>query len=179
MNHKHSNILGLKVIYNMRFHDERGFFSEQIKFNDFKLNVNFEELQSNISYNYHPLTFRGMHLQNEPFSQNKIVCCITGSIIDIVIDLRMDSPTYLKEEYIILNSNESKVLFVPSGCAHGYLTLESNTIVQYYVDRIYSPTNEMTFNYNSLSISSFIPITRITISEKDQNAPIVGGLYCD
>lgn len=99
-----------------------------------------EWTQSNISFNPNKGTFRGLHFQVGEFAQSKLVKVITGSIIDFIVDIRPESPNYLKVfEYHLTSGQE---LYVPKGYAHGFLTTEENTVVQYLVDNHYSPENE-------------------------------------
>ena len=177
---KSTLINGLRIIPPERFLDNRGFFSvvyNTDKLIDLGMNILFSQV--NNSYNKNSLTFRGMHYQMEPFMQNKIVTCLSGSIIDIVVDLRKNSSSYLSEEYVILSANSGEKLLVPTGCAHGFLTLEENTIVSYLIDERYSPEYEVSFNFKSLRISNYININKLTISEKDSEAPLLKEVLYD
>ena len=97
-------------------------------------------LQSNVSVNTTRGTFRGLHFQLGEFAQAKLVKVIHGMIIDFIVDIRPESPDYLKLQQFIVSPGE--VLMVPRGYAHGFLTTEDNTVVQYLVDNDYSPVNE-------------------------------------
>lgn len=97
-------------------------------------------IQSNVSFNPKKGTLRGLHFQVGNFAQAKLIKVITGMIIDFIVDIRIDSPHYLKVYEFIVNPGEE--LYVPRGYAHGFLTTEDNTVVQYLVDNIYSPENE-------------------------------------
>jgi dTDP-4-dehydrorhamnose 3,5-epimerase len=120
-----------------------------------------------------------MHSQKEPYTQNKIVFCLYGRIIDVVVDLREHSPTYLKEDYFILDSESNVGLFVPKGYAHGFLTLEENTLVQYFTDNTYSLESETSINFQSLSISKYISSNKLVMSKKDSDAKLIRGIYYD
>lgn len=97
-------------------------------------------LQSNISFNDRRGTFRGLHFQVGEFAQAKLVKVITGNIIDFIVDIRPESEDYMKVS--LFNVSPGEALMVPRGYAHGFLTTEDNTVVQYLVDNDYSPENE-------------------------------------
>jgi dTDP-4-dehydrorhamnose 3,5-epimerase len=125
---------GLKIKNNV-FVDHRGVFAP-LSLNS----LGVKWIQSNISINPNKGTFRGLHFQKGDFAQSKLIKVINGCIIDFIVDIRLESPDYLKVfKYILLPGDE---LLVPKGFAHGFLTTEDNTVVQYLVDNIYSPENE-------------------------------------
>ena len=121
--------------YNQVFNDERGTFAPLSLFDNDKV-----WLQSNISVNPKKNTFRGLHFQNNVYAQTKLVKVIKGNITDFIVDIREDSDTYMK--VYKYEMGEGDELYVPKGFAHGFLTEEDNTIVQYLVDNYYSPNNE-------------------------------------
>ena len=114
---------------------------------------------------------RGLHFQCEPFSQAKLVYVSSGAILDVVVDIRKNSKTYAKYYSTILSSDNKKSIFIPKGFAHGYLTINDNTIVNYKVDNYYNKLYECGICYNDkkLNIDWSIDINNITISEKDKN----------
>jgi dTDP-4-dehydrorhamnose 3,5-epimerase len=174
-----SNFEKCRLIETDKYDDIRGYFMVQLKLSELQNHINLSQLQANISYNRKIFTFRGMHSQKEPYTQNKIVFCLFGRIIDVVVDLREHSPTYLKEEYFILDSDSNVGLFVPKGYAHGFLTLVENTLVQYFTDNTYSPENETSINFQSLSISKYISSNKLVMSKKDSDAKVIRGIYYD
>jgi dTDP-4-dehydrorhamnose 3,5-epimerase len=148
------------------FKDDRGVFIP-IKLNG--------AIQSNLSINTSSHTFRGMHLQMYPKQQTKYVSVLKGRIVDILLDLNKDSQTYKQTQFYILEEGDS--LIVPKGYAHGFLTLTSNTIVNYLVDEEYSPEHEVSILWSSIpDIEKIIMrfcydgINELTISEKDLKA---------
>lgn len=164
------------LIYNPCFKDERGVFAPlPLIFGENKLEVLRKKwLQSNVSYNPKKGTFRGMHLQLEPYAQTKLIKVINGSIIDLVIDMRPDSEDYLKVQHFYVSNNEE--VYVPRGYAHGFITTEDNTVVQYLVDNHYSKSDERSIKWDSIPevkdiVSTFLLENNPIISEKDQNAP--------
>lgn len=159
------------VIKNKVFGDERGFFLES--FNEKKLEelgikftvkqVNFAKSQKNV--------LRGLHYQTEPFAQAKLVGVISGGVVDVVVDLRKDSPSYLMHfKYTI--EDPSTMIFIPRGFAHGYLTLSDDTLFYYAVDNFYQPDYErgVLFSDKTLSIDWGNDENTI-ISPKDLNQP--------
>jgi len=149
--------------------DERGFFSPTILKNEW--------VQSNFSYNEKALTFRGMHYQEGSFAQQKTVQVYSGKILDIVKDIRPESNTFGAVDAFYLEPGE--FIVVPRGFAHGFVTLEPSTIIQYFVDNDYSPKNEGIISWKTClteDIEEMIFKLRdelnlqLTISDKDDKA---------
>lgn len=156
------------------YEDHRGIFSPlPTQFSHkWDLNLRREWIQSNISVNPRLGTFRGMHFQ-DPLPQSKLINVIDGSIIDFVIDLREEKPTFGKISWWIVDRDHA--LYVPKRFAHGFLTTRNNTIVQYLVDEIWSKDYEGSINPFSVdeinqSISELIPLSDVIISERDLKA---------
>jgi dTDP-4-dehydrorhamnose 3,5-epimerase len=160
------------LIYNSVFEDNRGTFAPlPLKFGEGKLSVLRKNwVQSNVSVNPNKFTFRGLHFQVGDFAQSKLIKVITGEIIDFIVDIRHSSPNYLKiYKFVVKPNNE---LFVPKGFAHGFITTEDNTVVQYLVDNDYSPLNEGSifwgdFNLIKQTIERVIGDSKLIISTKD------------
>ena len=160
------------LIYNPTFADNRGRFAPlELIFGNNKTEILRKNwIQSNISYNPSRNTFRGMHFQEKPYEQTKLVKVINGGIIDFVVDLRVDSPDYMKVQHFVMDANNE--LFVPRGFAHGFITTEDNTVVQYLVDNDYSPKSERSILWASFPeikdiIDHYQPLI---ISDKDTKA---------
>ena len=154
------------------FGDNRGWFSEtynQKVFKDNGIDVIFK--QDNHSYSKQKGVLRGLHFQNESCAQTKLVRCIRGKIWDVAVDLRKSSPTYLKWFGLELTPENHKMLFIPQGFAHGFITLEENTEVQYKVDNFYNPNTDRSIKYNDPDIAIMWPLNDIILSEKDKKAP--------
>ena len=133
--------------------DIRGFFYESYRKdmleNFIKKKINFcQENQSKSKKS----VFRGLHYQLPPFEQSKLVSVIKGSIIDVVVDIRKNSPTYKEYASIELSSDNGKMLSIPEGFAHGFKTLEKNTCVFYKLSNYYSPEHEITLKWNDPTI---------------------------
>jgi dTDP-4-dehydrorhamnose 3,5-epimerase len=164
-------IEGLYKIELEKFEDYRGFFARifcKKEFENQRLKNNI--VQINNSYNKKKGTLRGLHYQLPPKAEVKIIRCIRGSIFDVVIDLRKDSPTFLKWFGCELNENNKKMLYVPEGFAHGFLTLEDDTEIIYFTTEFYSPQYERCIRWNDPKFSIQWPFEPTVISEKDRNA---------
>jgi len=160
------------LIHNSVFEDSRGTFATlPLKFGEGKLSVLRKNwVQSNVSVNPNKFTFRGLHFQVGEFAQSKLIKVITGKIIDFIVDIRPNSPNYLKPYEFIVEPNYE--LFVPKGFAHGFITTEDNTVVQYLVDNDYSPSNEgsifwVDFEIVKQTIERVIGDNELIISTKD------------
>ncbi len=128
-------------------------------------------VQANTSFNYKKGTLRGMHFQKSPYEEDKLVRCTKGSIFDVIIDIRKDSPTYKKWFGVELSEENRKSLFVPKGFAHGYLTLEDNSEVTYLVTEFYTPEADSGIKFDDPAFNIEWPMTPVVISEKDSNHP--------
>ena len=152
-----------------KIEDNRGFFSRLWCFNEFKnKKINFTIAQINNSFTKKKFTLRGLHFQYSPFSEGKLVRCISGSIYDVIVDLRPKSQTYKKWFGIELSSNNRKMLYAPKGFAHGFLTLEDATEVIYFVSEFYKPEIEDILLWNDKTINIQWPNQPKEISEKDK-----------
>jgi dTDP-4-dehydrorhamnose 3,5-epimerase len=162
---------GVIVIEPDVFEDNRGWFMESysaIKMREFGIDMDF--VQDNHSCSYRKGVLRGLHFQVNPMEQAKLVRCSRGSIMDVVVDIRMGSPNYSRWLGIELSSANKKQLFIPYGYAHGFVTLEDDTEVQYKVDRPYSKGHERTIRYDDPDIGIKWGISDPLVSEKDSKA---------
>jgi dTDP-4-dehydrorhamnose 3,5-epimerase len=159
---------GIQLICPKIHRDERGWFYEAYNNLDNKIDVVF--LQDNHSFSKKKGTVRGLHLQLPPYEQSKLVRVLRGSILDIVVDLRKDSESYLSSNSILLDSIDKKALFIPKGFAHGFVTLEDNTEVYYKVDNTYSVEHEITIRFDDSELGiHYGDKEDFIISEKDKN----------
>lgn len=153
--------------------DERGYFFESFKEEEFKekiANVDFvQENQSKSSYG----TLRGMHCQSGEHAQAKLVSVVKGAVVDVVVDARKDSKEYGKVYYAYLSEENHRQLFVPRGFLHGFLTLKEDTVFQYKCDNYYNKESEKSANWESINFdwSSYLSYSEIKLSDKDLNAP--------
>lgn len=154
-----------------KFGDHRGYFSETFNKNEFdKLSSN-TFVQDNQSLSAKKYTLRGLHFQTEPYAQDKLVRVLKGSILDIVVDLRKSSTTYLKHEIFKISDENFLQIWVPKGFAHGVLTLEENTILSYKVTNFYSKENDSGISIFDESLKIKLPVSRehLILSDKDKN----------
>ena len=153
--------------------DERGFFARawcQKEFEEHNLISKF--VQCNLSYNKQRDTLRGMHFQLAPCEEAKLVRCIRGAIFDVIIDLRPSSPTNLRWIGVELTSSNYRMLYVPEGFAHGYITLTDDAEVFYQVSQFYSSGHERGIRWDDPTFKIDWPIhSRPLISEKDMRWP--------
>lgn len=136
------------------YHDNRGLFFEGFNEREFiKYGISRRFVQDNISISKRRYTIRGLHFQVGNHAQGKLVRCIRGEIFDVIVDLRESSPTFLKYERVYLSESNLDMVFIPRGCAHGFITLCDNTEVYYKVDNFYNKDSECTLIYNDESIN--------------------------
>ncbi|MCR1809491.1 dTDP-4-dehydrorhamnose 3,5-epimerase, partial [Haploplasma modicum] len=125
------------------FGDNRGWFTESYNKESFKkIGINIDFIQDNHSYSKEKGVLRGLHLQTNPKAQTKLVRCTKGKILDVAVDLRRNSPTYLKHFAVELSEENKLQLLIPKGFAHGFVTLTSDVEVQYKVDEYYSKEHD-------------------------------------
>ena len=169
MNIIETKIEGVYLIKPKIFKDERGYFFES--FNQKKINkkTNVSFVQDNQSLSSKNI-LRGLHFQKPPFAQDKLVSVIKGSVLDVVVDIRVNSKTYGK--YIIeeLNEENHHQLFIPTGMAHGFLSLEEHTIFSYKCSNFYNRESEGALKWNDPDLNIKWPISNPILSEKDENA---------
>jgi len=152
--------------------DSPGFFMRTYDSNFFELNnLNTNWVHENHSTSVNKGTIRGFHFQYPPYSEIKLVRIVKGSVLDIFLDIRKNSPTFGKWGSIKLSSDNKKCLYLPKGIAHGMCTLENNTTMVYKVDTAYEPKFEDQIKWNDADINVDWPdFNNITISEKDKEA---------
>ena len=165
------SISGSWLIQFEKFEDNRGYFYESFKEEDFKklIGRSLKIQQTNTSSSSKG-SVRGIHYALVPPSQAKFVQCQRGSIKDYVIDIRVDSPTFGKHEIIDLNSTSATAVFMEEGLAHAFVALEDDTVVTYYVSEKYNPDREKGINPFDKTLNINWPITELILSEKDKNA---------
>tara|TARA_B100001989_G_C24549207_1_gene473100 strand:+ start:2503 stop:3045 length:543 start_codon:yes stop_codon:yes gene_type:complete len=175
---KELKLKGVKLFKIKKYTDSRGHFKETYllnsKLNEFNLNY-VQENESTSKKN----VFRGMHFQKGRYSQSKLLRVICGSILDVMFDLREKSPSFNKKLTIKLVPDE--ILFIPKGIAHGFLSLENNTTINYKCDQYYKPNFEFGFNpfKSNLNINWPINTKDIILSSRDKNFPSLKELKID
>ena len=168
---------GVVVIEPDLFRDERGWFMESYSLGKMReIGIETVFVQDNHSFSAKKGVIRGLHFQDAPMEQTKLVRCSRGSILDFAVDVRIDSPRYAKWFSIQLSSANMTQLFIPHGYAHGFVTLEDETEVQYKVDRPYSKDHERIIRYDDPEIGIEWGIKEPVVSERDSQAPFLKGV---
>ena len=156
------------------FADERGYFFES--YNKLKLEkqgIDIHFVQDNESKSQFGV-LRGLHFQTGDAAQSKLVRCVQGKIIDVAVDIRPDSPTYLQHVMVELSEENKKQLLIHKDCAHGFIVLSDEAVVQYKVDAYYAPEKEGSIIWNDPTFNIQWPLSEkeIILSEKDQQNPL-------
>ncbi len=169
---KESKLKGVFEIDIEPHSDERGFFARtwcQEEFEDHGLDPKL--VQCNVSFNTRKGTLRGMHYQEQPYAEAKVVRCTKGAVYDVVLDLRTESPTYRQWIAVVLTAEKRNMVYVPQGCAHGFMTLEDETEVFYQMSEFYSATAARGVRWNDPAFQIIWPGQVEVISARDQNYP--------
>jgi dTDP-4-dehydrorhamnose 3,5-epimerase len=168
-----TKLKGAFVIDLERREDPRGFFARAFCQNEFKAHgLKPVIAQANMAFNLKKGTVRGMHFQFPPAAETKLVRCTRGAILDIIVDLRPESATFLQWVAVELNEENQRALHVPERFAHGYQTLRDNTDTSYQVGEFYTPDAEGGLMYNDPRLGLEWPMPPTVISEKDQKFPL-------
>ena len=168
-------IQNLVVIEPTVFGDERGYFFESYSKTKFEgLGIDIDFVQDNQSFSKKG-TLRGLHYQNPPFAQTKLVRVLEGEIIDVAVDLRKDSPTFGKAFGVLLSAEDKKQLLVPQGFAHGFSVISETASVMYKCDQFYNKESEGGIKYDdpSLNIDWGMDLKDAIVSDKDQILPFI------
>ena len=177
------HIEGLKVITPQVFGDARGYFMETYNYEDYKA-AGIEEVfvQDNQSASRKGV-LRGLHFQNAPMAQAKLVSCTKGTVIDVAVDIRKGSPTYKQWVAVELSAENKKQFFIPRGFAHGFLTLTDDVEFRYKVDNLYSKEHDRGIRYDDPTINvdwgSLLNGIEPILSEKDTTGPILDNSDCN
>ncbi|HEV8514215.1 MAG TPA: dTDP-4-dehydrorhamnose 3,5-epimerase [Cyclobacteriaceae bacterium] len=164
---------GLKIIEAFKIGDSRGYFSETYNYRDLKeLGIDVRFLQDNQSRSSRGV-MRGLHYQNSPHAQTKMVRVISGTILDVVVDLRKEKRTFGKSFQLEMSSESGRQILVPKGFAHGFVVLSDVAEILYKTDEYHYPLSEggIIFNDSNLGINWRIPETDMIVSERDRKHP--------
>lgn len=169
-----THIPGVTLIDIEPIRDNRGYFArawcrEELSAQGIDVHVE----QINFGVSDRRLTLRGMHLQRAPDAEAKLVYCPRGSAFDVAVDLRTDSPTYLQWFGVELSGENGRMLYVPEGCAHGYLTLADDTLLAYYTNRRYAPKSAGGVRWDDPAFGIDWPAMPAVVSEADANWPLL------
>ncbi len=169
-----TGIAGAKVIDPSPHQDERGRFMRAWCLREFAENgLNFVPVQANMGFSVHKGTVRGMHFQEAPALEAKLVRCTRGAMLDVVLDLRPNSASYGKWCGAELTADNGRMLYVPEGCGHGYQTLEEGTEMYYMASAFYTPSAAHGVRFDDPAFGIQWPLPVSVVSEQDRNWPLV------
>lgn len=168
----------IKLISPKRFVDPRGYFSEVFKDGWFREHVaDVDFVQENESLSLAVGTIRGLHFQLEPYAQGKLVRCIRGALLDVVVDIRKGSPYFGQWVAVEISAENGHQVWLPTGFAHGFMTLEPETVIHYKVTADYSAAHDRGVKWNDPAIGIKWPVVAEPIlSEKDKQQPLLSEL---
>jgi dTDP-4-dehydrorhamnose 3,5-epimerase len=130
--------------------------------------------QTSLAFNHHRGTIRGLHFQYPPDEETKLVRCSRGAILDVIVDVRPESRTYLQHVAVELTADSHRALYVPARCAHGYQALEDATEVMYQMGAFYAPESSGGLRYSDPRLGIAWPLPVVAISERDRSWPLLG-----
>ncbi len=175
-----TKLKGVKIIETDYFGDNRGWFTESYNKERFKQSgVDADFVQDNHSYSAQKGVLRGIHFQNNPKAQTKLVRCTKGKILDVVVDLRKGSDTYKQWIAIKLSEENKRQLFIPKGYGHGFVTLTDHVEIQYKVDEYYSKEHDRSIRFDDPELSIDWGVENPILSEKDAKAPYLKDSDCN
>lgn len=175
-----TEIPGVLIVEPDVFGDHRGWFCEtwnRQKLHDAGIDADF--VQDNQSYTKAKGTLRGLHFQQNPMSQAKLVRVVRGAVLDVAVDLRKGSPTYLKHVIAELSAENKRQFFIPKGFAHGFLTLTDDVEFVYKVDAPYAPDCDRSVRFDDPEIGVDWPCEEPILSDKDKKAPLLRDSDCN
>lgn len=165
-------LAGVLVTSLQKMDDPRGFFARTYCEQEFlDAGVSFHIKQANVSANALKGTLRGLHYQDQPRPETKLVTCVRGAIFDVAVDLRPDSDTYLQWYGAELTQDNRKGLFIPAGCAHGFITLADDTDVSYLMGETYVAELARGVRWNDPAFAIKWPIQPVTMHDRDAGYP--------
>lgn len=171
---KETAIKDVKLIVPQVFGDHRGWFYESYNYEALKNGgIDTVFVQDNRSYSAKKGTLRGLHFQNGSAAQTKLLFCTRGEILDVAVDLRKGAPTYLQYVKVHLTAENHRMLFIPKGFAHGFLTLTDDVEVFYKVDGYYDRVQDRSIRFDDPQIGVDWGIDNPVLSEKDRTAPLL------
>lgn len=167
-------IEGPRIVELNKLDDDRGFFARQFCVDEFKEEgLDSTIMQINTSYCFKKGTLRGLHYQLEPYAEVKFIRCISGKVLDFLVDMRPSSLTYLQSFAIELSSDNRLGMYIPEGFAHGYMSLIDNSEVLYSSSQKYIPGVEKGIRWDDPSIQLDLPFIPVVVSVKDQSHPSI------
>jgi dTDP-4-dehydrorhamnose 3,5-epimerase len=174
MNFNETMIQGAWIIDPIPHEDDRGRFMRAWCAREFtEHGIEFRPVQANMGFSIHKGTVRGLHFQEAPADEAKLVRCTRGAMFDVVLDLRPGSQSYGKWYGVELSAENGRMLYVPEHCAHGYQTLEENTEMQYMTSAFYAPKSARGVRFDDPAFSIRWPLAITSVSEQDRTWPLV------
>ena len=169
-----SDIAGLFIISLKKIEDERGLFARTYCKDEFKkIGFDKEFVQFNHSLNKLKGTIRGMHFQQMPFAETKLIRCVQGAVYDVAVDCRQGSPTFLKSFGIEISEQNMLSLLIPEGFAHGFQTLHNNTSLIYHHTAYYTPGADSGIRFDDPALNIPWKLPAINVSDKDKSYPLI------
>jgi dTDP-4-dehydrorhamnose 3,5-epimerase len=170
-----TSIVGAFLLRPERHQDDRGFFARTYCVRELADHgLETRVVQRSVSHNLRRGTLRGMHLQVSPHEETKIVSCVRGAIYDVIVDLRPDSSSFRRWHAVALTADEGQLLYIPRGCAHGFITLIDDVVVDYQISEFHHPEAARGFRYDDPAFGISWPMAPVVISERDQAFPPYG-----
>lgn len=167
-----TKVAGAMLISPQRIEDERGFFARTYCVDEFRRHgLDPSTVQRSLSFNERRGTLRGMHFQVAPHQENKVVSCSRGAIYDVIVDLRPGSASYRQWFAANLSADGFEALFIPRGCAHGFLTLEPETVVRYDISTSYAPESARGLRFDDPAFAIDWPFAPVVVSARDLAFP--------
>jgi dTDP-4-dehydrorhamnose 3,5-epimerase len=180
MKFEETKLAGAFVIDVEKHGDNRGFFARAFCQNEFEEHgLKPVIAQANIGFNATKGTVRGMHFQYPPAAETKVVRCTRGGVLDIIVDLRPESPTYLQHVEVELTANNRRAIYVPERFGHGYQALEDNSETSYFVGEFYTPEAEGGLRYDDPRLGLSWPLPVGEVSTKDLAWPLMDEVESD
>ncbi len=169
-----TNIAGVYTIHLKKLQDERGLFARTFCKNEFKqIGFDKEFVQFNHSFNRQQGTIRGMHFQQPPWAETKLIRCIQGAVYDVAVDIRAGSPTFLQHVAVELSEENMVSILIPEGVAHGFQTLQNNAALIYHHTQFYTPEADAGIRFNDPALQIQWPLPPVMISSKDASYNII------
>jgi dTDP-4-dehydrorhamnose 3,5-epimerase len=163
---------GAYIIKPERHEDERGYFQRTYCQTEFvQHGLNPKVVQCSISFSHNKGTFRGMHFQASPYQEEKLVTCVSGAVLDYIVDLRPHSPTFKQYVKVELSQENGFALYVPKSFAHGFLTLHDNSLVMYQMSEYHHAEAAYGFRWDDPAFDISLPFQVTTQAERDRNYP--------
>lgn len=173
-----TSLSGSYIVELEPFSDERGWFARYFCKNEFAaIGHQAEWVQMNHSFTKEKGTLRGMHFQFPPHGEIKLVRCVSGAVYDVIVDLREDSPTFLQYTGVELSAANRRMIYIPEGFAHGFITLAPDSELLYHHSKLYTPGAEGGLRYDDPLLNILWPATPSLVSARDQQHPFIDNRF--